>query len=117
MPPTLPMKCWPLSAMTTPYAAYFSASRSGGGPRFGPGCPNKFGVSPHPGLHRAHEALHRVEQVVEVAVAVEIDLERVETGVAITHQVRRNLFRRTMPDRSFFGRQLIAGDGAELDAE
>ena len=52
----------------------------------------------HPRLYLAHEAFYRVDQLFEVTVAMEIDLEILDTGrFSVAHQVGSNLGGRTVP--------------------
>jgi hypothetical protein len=70
-----------------------------------PGCRSR-----EPRLHLAHEALHRLEQLVDVAVTVEIDLEGIETGrFSVAQHIRSNLGGRAVPRRPLLaGRRCVA---------
>jgi hypothetical protein len=51
-----------------------------------------------PRLYLAHEAFHRVDQLFDVTVAMEIDLESLDTGCfSVAQQVGSNLGGRTVP--------------------
>ena len=58
-----------------------------------------------------------LEQLFEVAVAMEIDLESLDTGrFSVAQQIGSNLGRRTVPGWPLLaGRRRVAGDRAELD--
>src|ERR1700745_3174570 len=66
-----------------------------------------------------HEALHRLEELVAVAVAVKIDLKGIEArGLAVPQQVASDLGWRAVPNRPLAARGWrIAGDRAELNAK
>src|SRR5262249_19583500 len=67
----------------------------------------------------AHEAFHRLEQVVEGAIAVEIDLERVEAGgLAVAQQIVRYSRWSAVTGRPLLAcRGAVAGDRAEFHPE
>jgi hypothetical protein len=52
----------------------------------------------HPRLYLAHEAFHRVDELVDVTVAMKIDVESLDTGrFSVAQQVGSNLGGRTVP--------------------
>ena len=66
-----------------------------------------------------HEALHRLEELVEVAVAMEVDLKGIEARfLAEAQQVASDFGWRAVPNRPLAARRWrVPGHRAELDAE
>src|SRR6202040_1182133 len=72
-----------------------------------------------PRLYLAHETLHGVEELFEVAVAMEIDLEGLESGrLSVAQQIGSNLGGRAVAGWPLLaGRRCVPGNGAELHPE